>query len=41
MDRDDPGGEGDDERLILLQHEFPHLLCSNPVAIEARLSDKR
>jgi len=41
FDRDDPGGVGDEERLELLQIEYPHLLCRNPVAVEAQLSDGR
>ena len=41
LNRDGPGGDGDEETLPLLQSEFPQLLCKNPVAVEARLSDGR
>ena len=41
LNRDGAGGDGDEETLPLLQREFPHLLCNNPVAIEAQLSNGR
>ncbi|XP_078491895.1 cartilage intermediate layer protein 2-like [Ciona intestinalis] len=41
LDRDDPGGHGDDESRALLLHEYPHIMCAQPVAIEARLVDGR
>jgi len=41
LDRDDPGGDGDEESLSQLRHEFPHMVCANPVAVEARMTDGR